>query len=63
MEEWEVIKDLHNSMVIDFKKKTLRCGKGAWFKFETKDRIFIFMLDKANKMSGDPITESAVVLT
>ena len=44
MKEWKIRKDLHNSMVIDFEKKTIRCAKDAWFKLETANRVFIFRL-------------------
>ena len=42
---WTVIKDLHNSVFIDFKNKIFRCSETAWFKFENTDRLFIFALD------------------
>ena len=58
MGDWKFIKDLHNTMVVDFEKKTIRCAKDAWFKLETKDRIFIFALEGHNTLLEDPITKS-----
>jgi len=43
-QKWTVIKDLHNSVFIDFEKKIFRCPKDAWFKFESSERLFIFDL-------------------
>jgi len=51
---WKVIKDLHSSMVIDLKKKTIRCAPNAWFKLETTTRIFIFSLGNETKKNLDP---------
>ena len=63
MAEWTFIKDLHNSMVIDFEKKTIRCAKNAWFKLESKNRIFIFSLGNETKKLLDPkINDSQSVL-
>ncbi len=46
---WKVTKDLHNTMTIDFKKKTIRCSKTAWFKFERKHLLHIFALEVSKK--------------
>jgi len=63
MSGWKFIKDLHNTMVIDFEKKTIRCAKDAWFKLETKDRVFIFALEGSNNLLADPITKCENGLT
>ena len=63
MTQWKFIKDLHNTMIIDFKKKTIRCASDAWFKLETENRIFILRLEGSNKMFEDPQTNCAIEAT